>query len=80
MDYHCTKFYTICSLNINTTNVFQFFLIFSQNLAILPQKHDVPHFPEVYLILSHFWNIIETNHSSPLLSSENPQTVHNQLH
>ena len=59
------------SLNINSTNIFQFLVIFAQNLAILPQKPEVTHFSEVYQTFSHFWNIIETNHSSHLLSSEN---------
>ena len=71
MDYSCANFYTIWSLSINSTNIFQFLLIFAQNLAILPQKLEVTHFPEVYQTFSHFWNIIETNHSSRLLSSEN---------
>ena len=63
--------YTIWSLNINSTNIFHFLVIFAQNLDILPQKPEVTHFPEVYQTFSHFWNIIETNHSSHLLSSEN---------
>ena len=47
------------------TNIFQFLAIFAQNLAILPQKLEVPRFPEVYQTFSHFWNnIVETNHSS----------------
>ena len=46
-------------------------MIFAQNLAILPEKPEVTHFPEVYQTFSHFWNIIETNHSSRLLFSEN---------
>ena len=71
MDYSCANLYTIWSLNINSTNIFQFLVIFAQNLAILPQKPEVTHFPEVYQTFSHFWNIIETNHSSRLLSSEN---------
>ena len=71
MDYPSGNFYTIWSSNINTTNIFHFFSIFAQNLAILPQKREVTHFPEVYQTFSYFWNIIETNHSSRLLSSEN---------
>ena len=71
MDYSCAHLYTIWSLNINSTNIFQFLVIFAQNLAILPQKLEVTHIPEVYQTFSHFWNIIETNHSSHLLSSEN---------
>ena len=71
MDYPWANLYTIWSLNINSTNIFQFLVIFAQNLAILPQKPEVTHFPEVYQTFSYFWNIIETNHSSHLLSSEN---------
>ena len=71
MDYPCANLYTIWSLNINSTNIFQFLVIFAQNLAILPQKPEVTHFSEVYQTFSDFWNIIETNHSSQLLSSEN---------
>ena len=71
MDYSFANLYTIWSLNINSTNIFQFLVIFAQNLASLPPKPEVTHFPEVYQTFSHFWNIIETNHSSRLLSSEN---------
>ena len=48
MDYPCANFDTIWSSNVNTTNIFQFLTIFAQNLAILPQKREVPHFQEVY--------------------------------
>ena len=71
MDYPSANFYTIWSSNINTTNISHFLSIFAQNLAIWPQKREVTHFPEVYQTFSYFWNIIETNHSSRLLSSEN---------
>ena len=64
MDYPCANAYTIWSSNIHTTEIFQFLAIFAQNLAILPQKLEVPRFPEVYQTFLHFWNIIETNHSS----------------
>ena len=46
MDYPCANFYTIWSSNIHTTDIFQFLAIFAQNLAILPQKLDVPRFPK----------------------------------
>ena len=58
MDYSCANLNTIWSLNINSTNIFQFLVIFALNLAILPQKPEVTHFPEVYQTFSHFWNII----------------------
>ena len=64
MDYPSANVYTIWSSNIHTTDIFQFLAIFAQNLAILPQKLEVPRFPEVYQTFSHFCNIIETNHSS----------------
>ena len=64
MDYPCAKFCTIWSANIHTTDIFQFLAIFAQNLAILSQNLEVPRFSEVYQTFSHFWNIIETNHSS----------------
>ena len=47
MDYPCAKFYPILSSNIHTSDIFQFIAIFAKNLAILPQKLEVPHFPEV---------------------------------
>ena len=64
MEYPCAKFYTIWSSNIHTTDIFQFLAIFAQKFAISPQKLEVPLFSEVYQTFSHFWNIIETNHSS----------------
>ena len=64
MDYPCANVYTIWSSNIHTTDIFQFLAIFAHNLAILPQKLEVPRFLEVYQTFSHFCNIIETNHSS----------------
>ena len=62
-----------------TTNIFQFLTIFAQNLAILPHKQEVPHFPEVYQTFSYFWNITETNHSSWLLYSENSHDIQHKL-
>ena len=64
MDYPCVNSYNIWSSNIHTRDIFQFLAIFAQNMDILPQKLEVPPFPEVYQTFSHFWNIIETNHSS----------------
>ena len=64
MDYPCANVYTIWSSNIHTTDIFQFLAIFAPNLAILPQKLEVPRFQEFYQSFSHFCNIIETNHSS----------------
>ena len=69
MDHPSANFYNIWSSNINTRNIFQFLSIFAQNLAILPQKREVAHFPEVYQ--TYFWNIIVFNHSSCFFSSEN---------
>ena len=60
MDYPCAKFYTNWSSNIHTTDIFQFLAVFAQNLAILPQKLEVPCFSEVYqtffAILKHHRN------------------------
>ena len=36
MDYPCANLYTIWSLNINSTNIFQFLAIFAQKWTILP--------------------------------------------
>ena len=47
MDYPCAKFYTIWSSNIHTTDIFQFLVVFAQNLAILPQKLEEPRLLEV---------------------------------
>ena len=71
MEYPWANFYTIRSLNVDTTNIFQFLTIFEQNLAILPPQRAMTHFLEVYQTFSHFWNIIKTNHGSRSLSSEN---------
>ena len=38
MNYHCAKFYTNISTNMDNTNIFPFLAIFSQNLTILPQQ------------------------------------------
>ena len=54
MQYSFAKVYTIWSLNINTINHFQFLTIFAPNVAILPQKWEVFHFPEVFWIFWHF--------------------------
>ena len=55
MDDPCTNFYTIWSSNIHTTDIIQFLTIFAHNLAILPQKLEVPRFPEAYQTISYFW-------------------------
>ena len=39
MNYYCAKVYTNISTNMDTTNIFQFFLIFAQNFYYFsPQK------------------------------------------
>ena len=53
-EFMSTKDTYYAALNINSTNIFQFLVIFAQNLAILPQKPEVRHFPEVYQTFSHF--------------------------
>ena len=34
MNYHCAKFYTNISTNMDTTNIFQFFAIFSTEFSL----------------------------------------------
>ena len=41
MNYSSVKFYAISSPNIDTDNIFQFIVIFAQNLTILPQNSKV---------------------------------------
>ena len=36
MNYHCAKFYTDISTNIDTTNIFQFLSIFAHNFYYSP--------------------------------------------
>ena len=38
MNYHCVKFYTNASTNMNTTKIFQFLAIIEQNFTVLPQN------------------------------------------
>ena len=38
MNYHCAKFYTNASTNVNTTTIFQFLAIFEQNFTVLAQN------------------------------------------
>ena len=71
MDYPRANCYTIWSSNINTTNIFQFLAIFAKNFAILPQKPDVPHFPEVYQSFLCKLTLIQVKNNSHLLSSKN---------
>ena len=71
MDYPRANCYTIWLSNINTTNIFQFLAIFAKNFAILPQKPDVPHFPEVYQSFLCKLTLIQVKKNSHLLSSKN---------
>ena len=71
MDYPRANCYTIWSSNINTTNIFQFLAIFAKNFAILPQKPNVPHFPEVYQSFLCKLTLIQVKNNSHLLSSKN---------
>ena len=38
MNYHCAKFYTNISTNMDNTNIFPFFAIFSQNFDYFTPK------------------------------------------
>ena len=38
MNYHCAKFYTNISTNMDTTNIFPFLAIFSQNFDYFTPK------------------------------------------
>ena len=38
MNYHCAKFYTNISTNMENTNIFQFLAIFSQNFDYFTPK------------------------------------------
>ena len=38
MNYHCAKFYINISINMDTTNIFKFFAIFSQNFDYFTPK------------------------------------------
>ena len=71
MEYPRAKYYTIWSSNINTTNVFQFLVIFAKNLIILPPKPEVPQFSEVYLSFLCKLTLIQVKNNSHLLSSKN---------
>ena len=71
MDYPRANCYTIWSSNINTTNIFQFLAIFAKNFAILPQKPDVPLFPEVYQSFLCKLTLIQVKKYSHLLSLKN---------
>ena len=38
MNYHCAKFYTNMSTNMDSTNIFPFLMIFAQNFYYFTQK------------------------------------------
>ena len=38
MNYHCAKFYTNISINMNATNIFQFLSIFAHNFYYFSPK------------------------------------------
>ena len=44
MNYHCAKFYTNILTNMDTTNIFQFLSIFTQNFLLFypPKSHFGP--------------------------------------
>ena len=46
MNYHCAKFCTNISTNMDTTHIFPFLAIFPRNLSILPPKY---HFLPIHL-------------------------------
>ena len=41
MNYHCAKFYTNISTNMDTTNIFPFLVIFSQDCDYFTPKIDI---------------------------------------
>ena len=41
MNYHCAKFYTNISTNMDNTNIFPFFAIFSQNFDYFTPKIEI---------------------------------------
>ena len=41
MNYYCAKFYTKMSTNMDTTNIFQFLSIFTQNYYYFPPKNQI---------------------------------------
>ena len=41
MNYHCAKFYTNISTNMDTTNIFPFSWFFSQNFDYFTPKIDI---------------------------------------
>ena len=80
MDYPRANCYTIWSSNINTTNIFQFLAIFAKNFAILPQKPDVPRFPEVYQSFCVSWPSYKLKIIVICFLQKIPTMVHKGLH